>query len=237
MKLIFMFLIGITLIIISCSDNISRDEDPFISNEKNDAGQKETEISQQPDLSNELDSFVEESVDIDNQVVLPDETNPPEQFPDGTSSTEKNYLLSLYGDASYFKTDTIDGRKYFSAFDADNNLLGYAIESAHRGFDGNILNLVGFTAAGDCISVHTLEQRESWWNRIRSWFFEQFEGINIDSVTLSPPYNENCYLNCDNMYLLFNEHNVDAVTGATVTSDAIIKNVLDGFYSFDALTK
>lgn len=181
-----------------------------------------------------------EQIDKDeqaDQAVTPDnDAAANDKFPAGTTQKQKDSLSQLFPDATHFETGTSDGRKYFTAKDSGDKVLGYAFESSVQGYQSMITNHTGINAAGTSIKVNTLAQSDSFWSYMTQTFFDQFKGIEISKIKLSPKYDPNCFP-CKEMYDLFNDYKVDAVSGATYTSNAITRNVLNAFYSFDALPK
>jgi Na+-translocating ferredoxin:NAD+ oxidoreductase RnfG subunit len=119
--------------------------------------------------------------------------------------------------------------EYYLVLDDARAVVGYGLTATHYGFNGEITTLLGVSAAGVTVGLETISQRESWWSFIpESWFLE-FIGIPTAEVTLLPGYDQNCY-RCAALYEAIG---VDAVSGATYTSDALIKDAMDGYLHWD----
>ncbi len=146
---------------------------------------------------------------------------------------EKNALESLFsGSGMEFCSDkTVSGAAYFVAR-RDGETIGYAFPASHYGFDGPVVALTGMTTDAKSIAVSIVSQYESWWFRMGQWFFDQFKGIDITKIALYPKYDDNCWP-CSEMYDAFSPYTVDAVSGATYTSNAVTKDVWDAFYLYD----
>ncbi len=114
------------------------------------------------------------------------------------------------------------------ALDDQGAQLGVGYVTAHQGFSSEVQCLTGVTTSGTILGVETLSHNESWWHRMDPPFFAQFTGIQIAQVTpLEESAFENCRLaECAPLHEAFEPYEVDTVSGATVTSDAVFKNVM-----------
>lgn len=91
---------------------------------------------------------------------------------------------------------------------------------AHDGYSGAIELLVGISVQGEVIAVRVTEHRETpgLGDRIehrRSDWITQFDGLSAHALTLD-------------------DAGIDALTGATITSRAVVTSVLDALIWFDA---
>jgi len=219
---------------IGCGDNFNRDveKDETVSKGADSDVQVEEE-----DISDDIEDRTDNTVQ--SEIESPDVDEVVSKYPENLSTKEISALDALFPNAARFLKGTSDGRNYYRAEDDKGVVIGYVFESSHRGFDGNIVNYLGMTPDGKSIALETVKQVESWWYRIGDAFFEQFKSMQIGKISLTPAYDDNCYYmgsnRCDDMYDLFGDYSVDSWSGATVSTDAMIKNVLDGFYSFDKL--
>ena len=155
-------------------------------------------------------------------------------------TAEKNALEELFPeDDTAFCTDkTPSGVDYFIAV-REGETIGYAFPATNIGFGmrgegAPVTAITGLTSEGVSIGIQITQQNESWWYRMGQWFFDQFKDIDITQITLDPKYNKNCYP-CSEMYDAFKPFTVDAVSGATYTSNAVTKDVWDAIYLYDEL--
>ena len=151
-------------------------------------------------------------------------------LPHNQNKTESQALAQLFPCMTYEKLSDESG-EYYVVYDA-GNVAGYGLVQANWGFNGEVRTLSGISVDGQTVGVDTITQRESWWSYIPESFFQQFSGIPFERVTLLPTYDRNCSPRCT---VLYESIGVDAVSGATYTSDAIIKNVMDGYLHYDLL--
>ncbi len=234
----------LSLGIISCvSDNAS-------PNSGNPAGQTDTDTTQNPDpdvVSNPDPDVVPNpdlTPDVD-VVTPPDETPDPdivipaEKYPTGTTDTEKSFLQTLHPTAAYFEVGTPNGKRTFTANDNQGKVIGYAVISKNRGYKPyGVTQITGLTADGISIETITMDQKEDdpYWIKLTAAFFNQFKNLDIVNISLEPKYDPNCYP-CNEMYKLFGSYNVDSVSGATYSSNAVTMGVLDAFYTFGQIPK
>lgn len=155
-------------------------------------------------------------------------TNNTNIIPPNQNKTEAQALAQLFPGATAEVATSTSG-DYYILRNAQQEVVGYGVADAHYGFNGEVRTLTGISAAGATVGVETISQRESWWSFVPESFFTQFTGILMENVTLLPSYDENCY-RCPELYGAIG---VDAVSGATYTSDAMIKNVMDGYLHWD----
>ena len=105
--------------------------------------------------------------------------------------------------ADSFNKKTIDGTEYFEALKADN-IIGYCMIAECKGYSGSIRFAVGVDLNGVIQNVDILENNETpgFGTRIDdSNFLGQFRGKSAGTVAIGK--------------------NIDAVTGATVSSKAL----------------
>lgn len=190
------------------------------------------------DLTDEDQSDQADQSDQTDQIDQPDvdEPVPDEPVVDCTAASptaaEKNALQAIFTAGETFcAAKTPGGVSYFIAV-RDGQTVGYAFSGTNYGFDGQVTALTGVTAEAKSIAVAVVSQRESWWYRMGEWFFDQFKGIDLTQITLSPKYSDNCWP-CSEMYDAFKPFTVDAVSGATYTSNAVTKDVWDAIYLYD----
>jgi len=96
---------------------------------------------------------------------------------------------------------------YFTAFGPGENVLGYVFKASKKGYSSEIATLVGVDQAGVISRVKILSQNETpgLGTRIIEalWFQEQFRGKKSDNLS----------------------NGVQAITGATITSRAVISSI------------
>ena len=125
----------------------------------------------------------------------------------GTSFSIKDIQILFQNAKKFEKKD-----KIFKVHDAKNKILGYAINTSPYtddiiGYASNVPILIGFSPENKIIGIHLLENAESedFVKTIRdTGFFESWNGLSATKAL---------------------EKKVDAVSGATMTSDAVIKGI------------
>jgi len=133
---------------------------------------------------------------------------------------ERAALKSIMPSADSFKEKSLDGIEYFDALRGDA-VIGYCVRVVASGYNGYIRMIAGVDSNGTIQGVAVLEHSETPGlgakiNEIRPgesepWFLKQFKGKNADTIAI--------------------KKNIDAITGATISSkavtDAIRKTVDD----------
>ncbi len=144
--------------------------------------------------------------------------------PSNISKTEEEALKKMFPKASRIEQPE---KGQYTLLSADGSVSGRAFIGSNMGFDHEIVTMTGFSKDGKLICVETLRQNESWWHKMTAAFFAQFDNIPVEKLSVKPDYEKNCSPNCDELYKIFNDYGVDAVTSATYSSDGILKNVID----------
>jgi len=168
------------------------------------------------------------SDDIDNTNNI-NNTNNITIIPANQNKTEAQAMAQFFPGATIEEATSASG-DYYVVRDAQSVIIGYGVAKANWGFNGEVRTLTGISAAGENLGLETITQRESWWYYVPLSFFTQFKGLLMENVTLLPGYDKNCSPSCTSVYAAIG---VDAISGATYTSDAMIKNVMDGFLHWD----
>lgn len=111
-------------------------------------------------------------------------------------------------------------KEYYEGY-KEGKLVGYAIYAAGKGYVGDINMLVGINSDGEISGVEVLSQQETPGlgarcievkrGEKRPWFFKQFKGRSASELSLK---------------------DVEVITGATITTDAIIKAIKEEVESF-----
>ncbi len=134
---------------------------------------------------------------------------------------EQEALKTIMPDADSFKPGTAGEIEYFEALKG-STLIGYCLKVTGFGYGGYIRIIVGIDTAGVIKGVRILEHQEtpglgSKINEVRPgdgepYFLKQFRGKDATTVAA--------------------KHNIDAITGATISSKAVtcaINNAVSEF--------
>lgn len=129
------------------------------------------------------------------------------------SSEELRLLREVLPIADRFKDITKEGEVYFEGTHR-NNIAGYVIRVSSKGYSGDIKMLVGVATDGKIKGVSVLEHTETPGlgariTEIKSgekkpWFLEQFREKKIEEIDFK---------------------NIQAITGATISSKAVLEAV------------
>lgn len=136
------------------------------------------------------------------------------------AETERAIFVVQNEATNYKKVDDVNFELY-EVFDDSSNSLGYALPYEGNGFQGNIRLIVGVSKETDkVLGLEVLEQVETpglGTKVTESPFTDQFKNLvvtpEIKSVKGVEPQNPN---------------EVQAITGATISSKAIVRIVNDG---------
>ena len=208
-------------------DDAAVAEDKDVRNEKDIKDEDQGEQPDQPDLTDDAEE--EDEVFPDADMVVDCVVAEP-------TANERTALDTLFPEEGtvFCAGVTGSGVGYFIAV-RKGETIGYAFPASNYGFDGPVQTLTGMLPDANSIAVAIVQQHESWWGMLGQWFFNQFSDIDITKITLSPKYDENCSYSCTEMYDNFAPYEVDAVSGATYTSNAVTRDVWDAFYLYDEL--
>ena len=134
---------------------------------------------------------------------------------------EQEALKILIPDATVFEPKTVDGIEYFDAMKGDT-LIGYCIKTTGSGYSGYMRIIVGIDSSGVIKGVRILEQQETPGlgakiSEVRPgetdpWFLKQFKGKSAKTVAV--------------------KKDIDAITGATISSKAVTDAVRDTVNTF-----
>lgn len=130
-------------------------------------------------------------------------------------------LKTIIPEADSFAEKKLENIDYFEAT-KDASLVGYCIKAVGTGYSGYMRIMVGIDTAGTIKGVKVLEHQEtpglgSKINEIRrgekdSWFLRQFIGKQGRTVAV--------------------KKNIDAITGATISSRAVTDAIRDAVLEF-----
>ncbi|PLX18193.1 MAG: hypothetical protein C0601_05390 [Candidatus Muiribacterium halophilum] len=124
-----------------------------------------------------------------------------------------------------------DGQVEFPVFHYDkamagNQFLGYVIKAAPSGYSSNIETLIGLDGHGKIIGLKVVSQQETPGLGAKvqeDWFQDQFKGKDINSLYLRKKDPK--------------KGKIDAITAATISSEALTKGVREKLTSFMTLIK
>lgn len=114
--------------------------------------------------------------------------------------------------------------EYDKAFIGDK-FLGYVIKVAPTGYSSNLNTLAGISPEGKIIGIQVVSQQETPGLGAKcqeAWFQDQFKGLSKDQL----------YLKMKNK-----KGEVDAITAATITSNALTEGLRQGLESFMSIIK
>ena len=123
-------------------------------------------------------------------------------------------LRQVFPTAFFFRGVTENGVVlYYKAFDRQKNMLGVVFTASKRGYSSDIVTMVGMDTNGTIIRIKILSQDETPGlgaqivqvanGESEPRFQRQFSGKEVSSL----------------------DHTVDAITGATITSKAVIESI------------
>lgn len=123
------------------------------------------------------------------------------------TSQERAVLKEVFPAAASFEAvEEGADAVYYKALDDRGNVLGVVFKAIRRGYSSDMVTLAGMDKEGALLGVKVLSQNETpglGTKALEPKFLKQFDGKRIDALTTS----------------------VVAITGATITSTAIIESV------------
>jgi len=133
-------------------------------------------------------------------------------------------LMLILPQATSFEGKTIDGMDYYQG-NAKGRLVGYILRVKTQGYADTIDMMVGIDLEGDITGMSVLDQQETPGlganiteirrGEDKPWFLKQFEGKYAKRLSLD---------------------NIDAITGATITTKAVINGVKEAVEKFSEKT-
>lgn len=134
---------------------------------------------------------------------------------------EQEALGEIMPDADSFAADSIDGIDYFKAT-REKDIIGYCIKVVGNGYNGYIRMIVGIDKDGIINGIKILEHYETPGlgarvNEVKRgekepWFLRQFKGKPARTIAV--------------------KKDIDAITGATITSEAVTDAIRDTVNKF-----
>ncbi|MBM3252260.1 MAG: RnfABCDGE type electron transport complex subunit G [Candidatus Omnitrophica bacterium] len=138
---------------------------------------------------------------------------------------EKAALDGVYPEAADFGEEKLGDETYYVA-KKDNKLMGYIIRAKTKGYASTINMLVGFDPKGIIKGIKILTQEETpglgakinevRYGEDKPWFLKQFEGKKPQELDLK---------------------NIQAITGATISSTAVLEGVKKAVSEFLSTVK
>ena len=129
---------------------------------------------------------------------------------DQLNSEEQNALKAIMPQADSFNEKTLDGIEYFEAIKS-KNIIGYCVRVVGSGYNGYIRMIVGIDTNGIIQGLEVLEHSETpglgakideiKQGETEPGFLKQFKGKNARTIEV--------------------KKDIDAITGATISSKAV----------------
>ncbi|MBN1149835.1 FMN-binding protein [candidate division WOR-3 bacterium] len=138
-------------------------------------------------------------------------------------SQETIHLQKIFVFADSFEKVFLDTSSYYNVY-KDNSLIGYGFLGDNSGLVGPVITLTGISADGICIGVLLLSHNETPQYFVlleKKSFFDKFTGMKIGFLDIE---NRN-----------FNDYEIDAVTGATISSFAVIENFWEAAFFYNKI--
>lgn len=139
---------------------------------------------------------------------------------------EREALESILPDADTFNEKALNGFEYFEATKS-GELKGYCVRVTGNGYGGFVRMVVGVRLDGTIEGIEVLEHQETpglgaQIDQVKPgekdpWFLRQFKGKNVSTIYV--------------------KKNIDAITGATISSKAVTDTVREEVSKFLAKVK
>lgn len=132
---------------------------------------------------------------------------------------EQAALKFVMGNADHFITATNDGQIYYRAEDSQNTFIGIIYKGENVGYGGPVVTLVGIGTNDQVTKISILNADQETpglgYNSLKRKWQDQYSGISSNQVPMSKAE--------------FAANGIDALSGATITSMAVTKNIADAF--------
>ena len=135
-------------------------------------------------------------------------------------------LKDVLENVQRFEERMLGETSYFEAYDQNNNRVGYVLSAKAKGYGGQIDMLVGITDDGTVQGVRILSHSETpglgsqindiKYKEKKPWFTRQFQKKRLDELDFS---------------------RIQAITGATISSKAVLEGVKESVSDFLARTR
>lgn len=134
---------------------------------------------------------------------------------------ELNALKKTLPLASFFNATNYDNINYYIAYDNNSNIIGYIFKTANSGYGGPVVCLISITnnALYNISIIDISKETPGLGTKANDpkWL-SQFINITYDRI---PRQKSD-----------FQKYNLDCISGATLTSMAIAKNIYDAFKTY-----
>lgn len=139
------------------------------------------------------------------------------------------FLMREDGSTEYWATDTgvednVDIDEVMRAFDSSGQLLGYVITvTDHEGYGGDIQFSMGVTLDGTLngISLLSISETAGLGMKAGDVLVPQFENKKVEAFTYTKSGSTS-------------DSEIDAISGATITTNAVVNGVNSGLYFFNS---
>ncbi len=124
------------------------------------------------------------------------------------------------------ETEGVETTKIFKAYDKDNNFVGAAVEAtSNNGFSGKIIIMVGFDKKGSLVNYSIIEQKETpgLGTKMVDWFKTKKGNQSIIGKDMQTA----------NMTVSKDGGEIDAISGATISSRAFLFAVRNAYFAFN----
>lgn len=124
------------------------------------------------------------------------------------------------------ETEGVETTKIFKAYDKSNNFVGAAVEAtSNNGFSGKIVIMVGFDKKGGIVNYSVLDQKETpgLGTKMVDWFKTNKGNQSIIGKDMQTA----------NMTVSKDGGEVDAISGATISSRAFLFAVRNAYFAYD----
>ena len=157
-------------------------------------------------------------------------------IPDSLNPTQRQALQDLFPEADRYEEGVAGENKYYRAFTQDR-LMGVGVLTFNYGYYDDIEAMVGISAEGVSKGLMVTRQDDDpkRWRLLLNDrdFFSDMVGVDINRILLTPRYDKSCEIRCAKMFKALSVYDIDGVSGATYTANAVVKDLLDAFYVFD----
>ncbi len=133
-------------------------------------------------------------------------------------------LKKVYKEATDFKSMEIDGENYYIAIDKDGKELAHIFKKANKGYGGDVVSLIAITngVVANIVIVSAAKETPGLGTKINeSKWLAQFINKKLEEI----PQNKQ----------EFKEKGIDAVSGATFSSLAVTRDIVDAFKTYKKL--
>lgn len=165
---------------------------------------------------------------IQQQELLTKQKAIQEVFENADHFVEDNTIINRLQKQVAKEYDAVLIEHIFYAFDHNNHPLGYVLQIMEKeGYGGDIVFLMGIQNDGTLNGISFLSLSETAGLGMKADtkdFKQQFKGIRAETITYTKQGAQS-------------SNEIDAISGATITTKAVTKGVNAGFYAYRYLLK